>query len=192
MKWRLLPIVKMKTTLVLWCTKWQKFLQIGCTFFFCVPQLCLWGSPSWGEIFAYETVFYSNHWGSHIQSLWMVHAGCVFVASIHPSRTWMSGSVKSVRWNACVHRLDLGLYSHLKELGGGGVGLRAGEMESEPMLTPREKSPLPEKKKFPRGGSNQQCHITQDSEPYTTNELFRPLDRMHLTDSPKPSKFKNF
>ena len=40
-----------------------------------------------------------------------------------------------------MHRLDLGLYSHPKEfffLGGGGGG-----MEFEPMLTPREKSPLP-------------------------------------------------
>ena len=26
-----------------------------------------------------------------------------------------SGSFESVRWNACVHRLDLGLYFHLKE-----------------------------------------------------------------------------
>ena len=41
-----------------------------------------------------------------------------------------------MRLNACVDRLDLGLYSHPKEFGG---------MESEPMLTPREKSPLPEK-----------------------------------------------
>ena len=69
----------------------------------------------------------------------------------------MSASSESVRWNACAHRLDLGIYSHPKEFGvffaffcfcfcflffffwgGGGVG-----MESEPML--REKSPLPEK-----------------------------------------------
>ena len=50
--------------------------------------------------------------------------GVFFVAGIHPSRTWTSGSFGSVRWNACVHRLDLG--------------------EFEPMLTPREKSPLPE------------------------------------------------
>ena len=42
---------------------------------------------------------------------------------------------ESMQWNACVHRLDLGLYSHPKEFQG---------MESEPMLTPREKSPLPE------------------------------------------------
>ena len=34
-----------------------------------------------------------------------------------------------------MHRLDLGLYSHPKEFFG---------MESEPMITPREKSPLPE------------------------------------------------
>ena len=40
-----------------------------------------------GEIFAYVTVFESNHWGSHIPSLWMVHAGCVFVAGIQLSRT---------------------------------------------------------------------------------------------------------
>ena len=44
----------------------------------------------------------------------------------------MSGSFESVRWNACVHRLDLSLYSHLKEFGG---------MDSEPMLTPRDKIP---------------------------------------------------
>ena len=33
----------------------------------------------------------------------------------------MSGSFESVRWNACVHRLDLGLYSHPKEILGNGV-----------------------------------------------------------------------
>ena len=47
-----------------------------------------------------------------------VHADCVFVAGIHPSRTWMSGSFESVRWNACVHRLDLDLYFHQTELWG--------------------------------------------------------------------------
>ena len=39
-----------------------------------------------GEIFACVTVFESSHRGSHIPSSWMAHAGCVFVASIHPSR----------------------------------------------------------------------------------------------------------
>ena len=42
----------------------------------------------------------------------MVQAGCVFVAGIRLSRTWRSGSFESMRWNAWVHRLDLGLYSH--------------------------------------------------------------------------------
>ena len=55
----------------------------------------------------------SNHRGSYILSSWTVHAGCVFVAGIHPSRTWVSGSFESVRWNACVYRPDLSLYSHL-------------------------------------------------------------------------------
>ena len=84
----------------------------------------------------------SNHWGSHIPSLWMVHTRCVFVATIHPSRTWMSGFFQSLWWNACVQRLDLGLYSHPKE--------------SEPMLTPREI--------LLRGWSNPRHCIKQDSE----------------------------
>ena len=51
----------------------------------------------------------------------MVHAGCVFIAGICPSRTCMSGSFEFIRWNACMHRLDLGLYSNLKEFLGNGV-----------------------------------------------------------------------
>ena len=51
----------------------------------------------------------------------MVHAGCVFVVNIHPSRTWISGCFESVRWNACMHRLDLGLYTNPKEFWGNGV-----------------------------------------------------------------------
>ena len=49
----------------------------------------------------------------------------------------MSESFESVRWNACVHRLDFGLYSRPKEFGG---------MGSEPTLTPREKIPSTRKK----------------------------------------------
>ena len=89
-------------------------------------------------------------------SSWMVHAGCVFVTSIHPSRTWMLGSFQSVRWNACVNRLDFGLYSHPKEFWG---------MESKLTLTTREKSPLP----------NPWHCITQNSKPNTlSTELSRP------------------
>ena len=61
-----------------------------------------------GEVFAYVTFFYSNHRGSHIPSSCIVCAVCVFVAGIHLSKTWMSGSFECMWWNACVHRLDLG------------------------------------------------------------------------------------
>ena len=36
----------------------------------------------------------------------------------------MSGSFESVRGNACVHRLNLGLYSHPNEFWGNGVRAR--------------------------------------------------------------------
>ena len=42
-----------------------------------MPGICMW-------------LFKSSHRGSHILSSWMVHAGCVFVAGIPPSRTCMS------------------------------------------------------------------------------------------------------
>ena len=49
-----------------------------------------------------------------------------------------------------------------------------GGMEFEPMLTPREKSPLPEK--VPRGGSNpRRCGQRAQALP---TELFRPPDRV--------------
>ena len=71
------------------------------------------GGGRWGVV-----CFWSNHKDRYIPSSWMVHAGCVFIAGIHPSRAWKSGSFGSVERNACVHRQDLGLYSHPKEFGG--------------------------------------------------------------------------
>ena len=95
----------------------------------------------------------------------MVHAGCVFVTGIHPSRIWMSGSFESVRWNACVHRLDLGLYSHPKEFWGNGVRIHV-----------NSKGKIPSTGNFlPRGGSNPWRCIKQDSEPDALpTELLRP------------------
>ena len=48
-----------------------------------------------------------------------LHGWCMlgvffFFAGILLPRTWISGTFESVRWNTCVQRLDLGLYSHLK------------------------------------------------------------------------------
>ena len=49
----------------------------------------------------------------------MMDDGCDFVDGIHPSRT--RTSFETVRWNACVHRLDLGVYSHPKQVLENGV-----------------------------------------------------------------------
>ena len=80
-------------------------------------KLYLWGFTSSCDFFLQMWPFFDPtiEVVSHILSLWMVHAGCIFVAGIYPSRKWMSGSFESVWWNACVHRLDLSLRSHLKE-----------------------------------------------------------------------------
>ena len=62
------------------------------------------------------------------------------------------GSFESVRWNACVHRLDLGLYSHPKEFWGNEVRTH---------VNPKGKTPLPEHPP-PREGSNHRRCIKQD------------------------------
>ena len=46
----------------------------------------------------------------------------------------MSGSFKSVRLNACVHRQDLSFYSHPKEFRGNGVRMHVGYKEKIPLL----------------------------------------------------------
>ena len=84
-------------------------------FFFCVPSYkIISGVHHFGDIFEYVTVLQSHHRGSHIPSSWMVYDGFVFATGIHPSRTDISGFCESARWNACVQRLDLSLYSHPK------------------------------------------------------------------------------
>ena len=104
-------------------------------FFFCVPSHVS-GVHRFGWDLWVCDCFWFNLWGSHISSSWMVHAGCVFVAGIHPSRTWMSGSFEFLLCYACVHRLDHGLYSHPKEFKGNGVRTHVNSMG---------KTPLPEK-----------------------------------------------
>ena len=102
-------------------------------FFFssCVPSYVS-GVHHFGWNFCVCDCFWFNHRSSHILSLWLVHAGCVFVASFHPSRIWLSGSFESVRWNVLVHRLDLDLCSHPKEF--------FREWSQNPCELPREKS----------------------------------------------------
>ena len=76
----------------------------------------------------------------------MVHAGWVFVAGIHPSRTWTSIFWVRAMKCMCAQTRPRFILSSERVFRG---------MEFEPMLTPREKSPLLEN--VPRGGSNPRC-----------------------------------
>ena len=80
----------------------------------------------------------------------------------------MSGFFEFVRWNACVHRLDLGLYSHPKEFLGNGVSTHV-----------NAKGKLPSTGRRLEGGWSLRRCIRLDSEPNTLpTEPFRP----HTTD----------
>ena len=88
----------------------------------------------------------------------------VFVAGINPSRTWMSGSFESVRWNACVHRLDLSLCSLPKEFQGNGVRTH---------VNSKEKVPSTGKNSPERGSEPKMLHQTRQRAQHTTNKLFQ-------------------
>ena len=93
------------------------YAQVFC--FFCFPSFISGLHHFWWDFCICDFFlffFQSHHRGSHILSSWMVHAECIFAASIHSSRTWTSGSFESVRWKVWVHRLDLGLHSHLEKI----------------------------------------------------------------------------
>ena len=70
-----------------------------------------------------------------------MHTECVFVASIHLSRTWMSGSFESMWWNACVHRLYLSLYSHPKEFRGNRIRTHVNSKVPKPQAPKPDQSP---------------------------------------------------
>ena len=55
------------------------------------------------------------HKDSHILTSRMVNAGCVSVAGIHQSWTWMTGSLESVRWNAYSYNPGFSLLCLLEE-----------------------------------------------------------------------------
>ena len=86
------------------------------------------------------------------------------VASIPPSRTWMSGSSESVRCNTYVHRLDLSLHSHPKEFLGNGARTHV-----------YSKGKIPSTGKILLRGLNLQRCIKQDSKPNTLPTSYSPL-----------------
>ena len=139
-------------------------------FFFCFLFVCFFAFPSYISGVHHFWVRFLRMWPFFNPTVKVVtfhlRGWCVLGVFLLPAFTHLGherqGSFESVRWNACVHRLDLSLYSHPKEFFGG--------MEFEPMLSPREKSPLPEN--VPRGGSNPRC-CGQRAQALPT-ELFRP------------------
>ena len=87
----------------------------------------------------------------------------------------MSGSFQSVRWNACVHRLDPGLYSHPKSCWG---------MKSEPMLTQGEKSSLPEKKVSSEKDQTHDAALSRtESSTHYQRAIPDPTDALNPNDS---------
>ena len=79
----------------------------------------------------------------------------------------MSRSFESVRGNACVHRLDIGLYSHPKEFWGNGVRTHVNS-KRKILSSPSEKN-SPQRRIEPMA-----LHPAGQGAQHTTNERFRP------------------
>ena len=122
-------------------------------FLLLVPRLYLWDSPFWVRFLLMLRYFLIQPWGSHIPSSWMVHTECVFVAGIY---FW----VRAMKCMCVQTRLRF-ILSYERVLGNG----------VRNHVNSKGKSPLPN---LLRGGSTPRLCIKQDSEPNTTNELFRP------------------
>ena len=109
-------------------------------------QLDLWGSPFLVRLLRMWPCFNPT-----IEVATFRHRGWYILGVLLPAFIRLGHECQAlfIPYDACVHRLDLGLYSHPKEgfffFGGGGEeGGRGVGVESEPMLTPKVKSPLPE------------------------------------------------
>ena len=134
-------------------------ISLGFTIFFLLlpSQPYLWGSPFWVRFWRMWPFFNPTIEVVTFRLSGWCMLGVCFVAGIHPSRIRMSRCFESVRWNACVHRLDLGLYSHPKKFWGNGDRTLAntkGKIPSTGKILHRE------------GLIPQHC-IKQDSKPKT-------------------------
>ena len=130
-------------------------------------KLYLWGSPFWERFLLFLKVTLFN---PTIVTV-CLHGWCVldellllaFTCLGHECHL-LSGSFESMQWNACVHRLDLGLNSIPKEFWRNGVRNHVNSNKG--------KNPLYRRL---RGRSNPWRYITQDSEPNTLpTVLFLP------------------
>ena len=89
----------------------------------------------------------------------------------------MSGSFEPERWNACEQTRPRFILSSERVLGG---------MESEPMSTPREKSPLTENNSPQISTEPTTLHQARQRGQRPTNELFRPHNKVLVFTSPSP------
>ena len=118
-------------------------------FVFCVPQLYLWGSSLFGEIFAYVTFFFFFFNPTIEGVTFRLRGWCVLGVFLLQAFTRLGHERQDLLSPCdemhvmCAQTRPRFRLSSERVFGG---------IEFEPMLTPREKSPLPEN--FPRGGSN--------------------------------------
>ena len=82
----------------------------------------------------------------------------------------MSGSFESVLGNACVHRLDLRLYSNPNEFKGNGIRIHVSSKGKIPSTG----------KMFLRGGSNPHRCMKPDSEPNTLPTSYSGLPTLYF------------
>ena len=95
-------------------------VQLSIVFFFCIPQLYLWGSPFWVR-FLWVWPFLNPTIEVVIFRLcgWCMMG--VFLLLTFTRLGHECQDLLSLGWIACVHRLDLSLYSHLEEFWGNGI-----------------------------------------------------------------------
>ena len=84
----------------------------------------------------------------------------------------MSGSFESVQWKACVHRLDLSLYSYPKDFWGNGVRTHVNSTEKNPLYWKNS----PQRRIEPT-----MLHQAEQPAHHTTNKLFQ-LPRLWTAD----------
>ena len=133
-------------------------------FFFCVPQLYSWGSPFWVKFLCMWLFFFNPN----IEVVTFHLCGwCVLGVFLLPAFTRLGHQCQdlfeSVRWNACVHRLDLGLCSHPKEFLGNGVRTH---------VNSKGKNPLYQKNSPQRRIKPTMLHQAGQRAQHTTNKLF--------------------
>ena len=108
----------------------------------------------------------------------------------------MSGSFESMRWNACVHRLDLGLYSHPKVRTHVNSKGKKTRLPQTPLPPPPKKKQTKTKQKpttTKNKNKTKQTNLSSEEDrtygaastgqrvQHTSSELFRPLLKLVKT-----------